>query len=217
MDLVSHAPSPELNSGIGFGSREESEGLDSIPEVRHRKKHGTLRSSTTDNAHKRMGLTTSGEVEDVSKQGIYGCDAMVMLLGEEPEESLMDEEASLSMIMDDNDDEDNGEDRSNEKDNDDNNNGRINYNEIFATAEREYQRMQAHEELSTARYVGDVPIFDSSVTDIEAWLDGDDDELEDEGATVVIGRAQFFMGAMREFIGLVTFSAHIILLHVSLF
>ena len=203
MDMVSqHAPSPELNSGIGFGgSRKESEDLNSIPEVRHRKKHGTLSSSTTDNAHKRMGLTTSGEVEDVSQQGIYRCDAMVMLLGEEPEESLMDEEASLSMIMDDNDDEDNGDDGSNEKDNDDNINGRINYNEIFATAEREYQRMQAHEELSTARYVGDVPIFDSSVTDIEAWLDGDDDESEDEGATVVIGRAQFFMGAMREFIG----------------
>ena len=215
MDLLtsqSHAfSSSELTtSGIGFGSRKESEeDLDSsIPEVRHRKKHGTLSSSsTTDNAHKRMGLTTSGEVEDISKQGIYGCDAMVMLLGEEPEESLMDEEASLSMIMDDNNgDEDSDDDSNHEEGNDDNNNnnndsGRINYNEIFATAEREYQRMQAHEELSTASYVGDVPIFDSSVTDIEAWLDGDDDEMEDEGATVVIGRAQFFMGAMREFIG----------------
>ena len=37
---------------------------------------------------------------------------------------------------------------------------------------------------------------------IEAWLDDGDGALEDEGATAVIGRAQFFMGAMRDFIGM---------------
>ena len=191
-------------SGVGFGKTKqqkqyETDDMD-IPEVRHRRKHGTFRDGVNGGApnqqHHRMALTTSGEVEDVSKRGIYGCDAMVMLLGEEPEEEIMDDEASLSMIMD-NDDEDG--------DNDDYDHigGKIDYNEIFSTAEREYQRMQAQEELETASYVGDVPIFDSSVTDIEAWLDGndDEDEIEDEGATVVVGRAQFFMGAMREFIG----------------
>ena len=90
-------------SGVGFGNggKDQSGGDWEIPEFRHRKKHGTLSSDATN----RMALTSSGEVEDVSKQGIYGCDAMVMLWGEEPEEEWMEEEASLTMIMDDNDEE----------------------------------------------------------------------------------------------------------------
>lgn len=199
--------SSTTSNGVGFGNKNAHSDMD-IPEVRHRQKHGTLSSSMSagttlkgttmkDNgSHQRMALTTSGEVEDVSNLGIYGCDAMVMLWGEEPEEELMDEEASLSMIMDDN-QEGSGE-RSILNGNGDAagvNNGKINYDEIFATAEREYQRMEAHEELSG------LPIFDEAVTDIEAWLDDEDDGFDDEGATAVIGRAQFFMGAMREFIG----------------
>ena len=220
------------SSGIGFGSTEsrgsvgekqqqryESD-IDDIPEVRHRRKHGTLSTSSASSSHQRMALTTSGEVEDISKQGIYGCDAMVMLLGEEPEESIMDEEASLTMVLNDDVDDDEeeevgiGNESSDElfrlddaEEQEETNTGKINYNEIFTTAEREYQRMQAHEELSTASYVGDVPIFDESVTDIEAWLDEDDSDVDDDGATVVIGRAQFFMGAMREFIGMPASSA----------
>jgi len=223
------------SSSVGFGSTESKGGrigtkknqqqqyesnIDDIPEVRHRRKHGTLSpssSAVSSSSHQRMALTTSGEVEDISKQGIFGCDAMVMLLGEEPEESIMDEEASLTMIMDDDDDEDEVGIESESSDElfrlddleeqEDTNTGKINYNEIFTTAEREYQRMQAHEELSTASYVGDVPIFDESVTDIEAWLDDDDSDVDDDGATVVIGRAQFFMGAMREFVGMPASSA----------
>ena len=61
--------------------------------------------------------------------------------------------------------------------------------------------MQAHEELSSASYVGSVPIFGLEDLDIEEWLDDGDESFDDEGATVVIGRAQFFMGAMREFVG----------------
>ena len=82
--------------------------------------------------------------------------------------------------------------------------GNINYDEIFATAEREFQRMEAYEEFSS--------VFDlepgARIEDgdegggIEAWLDDGDGALEDEGATAVIGRAQFFMGAMRDFIGM---------------
>jgi len=219
------------SSVVGFGSTESRGGgvgtkksqqyesdIDDIPEVRYRRKHGTLSSSSSSSAasssHQRMALTTSGEVEDISKQGIYGCDAMVMLLGEEPEESIMDEEASLTMIMDDDVDDVEVDISRDEpfrldglEEQEDTNIGKINYNEIFTTAEREYQRMQAHEELSTASYVGDVPIFDESVTDIEAWLDDDDSDVDDDGATVVIGRAQFFMGAMREFVGMPASSA----------
>jgi len=85
---------------------------------------------------------------------------------------------------------------------------KINYNEIFTTAEKEYQRMQAHEDLFTSEANGvGLPIFDSSVTDVEAWLDDDDESTEDEGATVVIGRAQFFMGSMRDFVGMPASSA----------
>jgi hypothetical protein len=50
--------------------------------------------------------------------------------------------------------------------------------------------------------LGNVPIFSGEETDLERWLDSDDDESEDEGATAVVGRAQFFIGAMREFIGM---------------
>ena len=230
------------SSGTGFDSRTISskgsstqQQLDmDIPEVRHRSKHGTLMTKD------RMALTSSGEVEDVSKQGIYGCDAMVMLWGEEPDTDIMDEEASLSMIMDQDDEtgtvggvvveealsddieggtgDSETEYGDNENDDDDamvpppaitttvdprsTSDGKINYNEIFMTAEREYQRMQAHEELSPSRIEDE---YDSSsalgTSNIEQWLDDEDDEFEDEGATVVIGRAQFFMGAMREFLG----------------
>ena len=191
-------------SGVGFGNtgKTQSEDLE-IPEVRHRKKHGTLSSE----AANRMALTSSGEVEDVSDRGIYGCDAMVMLWGEEPEEELMDEEASLTMIMDDNDDE--LENSASDFDEDHTHElyyqaGDINYDEIFATAEREYQRMESYEEFSS--------VFDlepgAQIAEgeegggIEDWLDDGDGSLDDEGATAVIGRAQFFMGAMRDFIGM---------------
>jgi hypothetical protein len=144
--------------------------------------------------------TTSGEVDDVSRRGVYGCDAMVMLRGEEPEELSMEDEASMSMIMmdadaDSGDDEDGGGGET------------INYDEIFSTAEREYQRMRAHEDTSSATITqssndDDDHATTATTTDIEALLDDDaDDLLRDEGATVVIGRAQFFMGAMREFVG----------------
>ena len=35
---------------------------------------------------------------------------------------------------------------------------------------------------------------------LEDWLRDDDDEW-DEGATIVIGRTQFFLGEMRQYIG----------------
>jgi len=246
----------EAGSATGAMNLDEEE-LEGIAEVRHqrRRQESSLSSSGSSSSSSStststsllsvnpnddgatLAVTSSGEVEDVSKQGIYECDAMVMLLGEEPEEELMEEEASLSMIMDEDEDNDDGlDDDDDDIDNveDERNKGpmtiqheidssnkggrgTINYDEIFSTAEREYQRMQAHEELSTASYVGEVPIFGAGsygatsggdeTTDIEAWLDGDDDEVEDEGATVVIGRAQFFMGAMREFIGMPASSA----------
>ena len=189
-------------SGVGFGNTAKA-GLDDwdIPEVRHRKKHGTLSSDTTN----RMALTSSGEVEDVSKQGVYGCDAMVMLWGEEPEEELMDEEASLTMIMDSNNDaelegsglESHTEELYYET-------GDINYDEVFTTAEREYQRMTAYEEFSSVFDLEPGAQIEEGEEGggIERWLDDGDASLDDEGATVVIGRAQFFMGAMRDFIGM---------------
>ena len=149
--------------------------------------------------------SSSGEVDDASRRGVYGCDVMISLRGEEPEEAIMEDDASLSMIMDDVDD-----------DSDDTNNGQkrpINYNEIFSLAEREYQRMVAHENNSYSSAIND---SDNSMKDattaaptsIEAWLDDDDEDvIQDKGATVVIGRAQFFMGAMREFIGMPASSA----------
>ncbi|KAL9185891.1 hypothetical protein ACHAXT_003668 [Thalassiosira profunda] len=175
-----------------------------IPEVRHRRQHGTLHTATS-SAKDRMALTSSGEVDDVGRRGAYGCDALVMLWGEELDEEDMEEEASLSMIMDD-EEEDDLDDVEDEDDG-----GKIDYTKVFATAEREYQRMRAHEELLSPSSGGDMSIFDETVTettDIEAWLDGDDDEDgEDEGATVVVGRAQFFVGAMREFVGMPASSA----------
>lgn len=199
-DLVFPDASTSTPRGTGFGISGKKDTDWDIPEVRHRSKHGTL----SKDAAQRMAVTSGGEVEDISKRGIYGCDAMVMLWGEEPEEELMDEGASLSMLMGEDDDEEiEAEDGDNTSDTifASKADGKINYDELFATAEREYQRMQSHEELSSASYIGSVPIFEGGDMDIEEWLDGEDDEEEDEGATVVIGRAQFFMGAMREFIG----------------
>jgi hypothetical protein len=144
-----------------------------------------------------MAVTTSGEVEDVSKQGVFGCDAMVMLLGEEPEEELMEEDATLAMIVDDESETDGFDD----SDDAVLSSQGIDYNKLFATAEREYQRMKSHEELSSAAFLGSVPIF-SDDDDLEKWLDTGDGDSDDEGATAVVGRAQFFVGAMREFIGM---------------
>ena len=143
-----------------------------------------------------MTGTAPGEVDDVSRRGVYGCDVMVMLLGEEPEEALIEDEASLSMMMMTADADDGGDEGGGGM--------TINYDEVFTTAEREFQRMRAHEESrSSDDNVDDDDHAETvATTDIEAWLDDDaDDVLRDEGATVVIGRAQFFMGAMREFVG----------------
>ena len=149
--------------------------------------------------------SSSGEVDDASRRGVYGCDVMISLRGEEPEEAIMEDDASLSMIMDDVDD-----------DSDHTNNGQkrpINYNEIFSLAKREYQRMVAHENNSYSSAINDSDnnmndATTAAPTSIEAWLDDDDEDvIQDEGATVVIGRAQFFMGAMREFIGMPASSA----------
>ena len=155
---------------------------------------GTSKNTRTKRS---IGLTTSGEVEDVSKQGVFGCDAMVMLLGEEPIEEFIEDGASLSMIVPEDESESsiiNG----NSLEESQVVQGTIDYNSIFINAEREYQRMKSHEELFTAEFVGQVPIF-SGDDDLEKWLDVD--EEADEGATAVLGRAQFFMGAMREFVG----------------
>jgi hypothetical protein len=191
-------------SGVGFGNAGKSQSSSDwdIPEFRHRRKHGTLLSKEAAN---RMALSSGGEVEDVSKQGIYGCDAMVMMWGEEPEEELMDEDASLTMLMDDGDIENLGSDF-NEHHTDEiyYQTGDINYDEIFATAEREYQRMEAYEEFSSVFDLEPGARIEQGEEGggIEAWLDDGDGAFDDEGATVVIGRAQFFMGAMRDFIGM---------------
>jgi hypothetical protein len=142
-----------------------------------------------------MAVTTSSEVEDVSLRGVYGCDAMVMLLGEEPEEELMEDDATLSMIV--SKDEIEGTTNSSnciEEGSVKSQAGSIDYNSLFTDAER------AYEELSAAEFLGQVPIF-SGNDDIEKWLDAEEDGQSDEGATAVLGRAQFFMGAMREFVG----------------
>ena len=45
----------------------------------------------------------------------------------------------------------------------------------------------------------------SNDLDIETWLDSDEGKMDGEGATVIVGRAQFFVGAMREFVGCVSY------------
>jgi hypothetical protein len=187
------------NEGGGISRRGEDDIDDSSSKSRSRVSVSSSSSS-------------SSEVDDASRRGVYGCDVMISLRGEEPEESIMDDEASLSMIMDNNDDDD-------DNSNNDTNNGQkqrpINYNEIFKLAEREYQRMVAHEANNNYSSINGNDSNNNnmieatpSTTNIEAWLDDDDEDiLQDEGATVVIGRAQFFMGAMREFIGMPASSA----------
>ncbi|KAL7516653.1 hypothetical protein ACHAWX_001644 [Stephanocyclus meneghinianus] len=158
-------------------------------------------SEKMNHATQNIAVTTSGEVEDVSKQRVFGCDAMVMLLGEEPEEELIEEDASLSMIVPEEATENDDIDSSNFDLSSELHGNSIDYDKLFSTAEREYQRMRSHEELSSATFVGSVPIFSNDL-DIETWLDSDEGEMDGEGATVIVGRAQFFVGAMREFIGM---------------
>ena len=209
-DSASHNSGHDT-AGVGFGSSAENKNPShwDIPEVRYRRKHGTLSSSR--DTTQRLALTSAGEVEDVSNKGVYGCDAMVMLLGEEPEEDVMNEESSLAMLIMDDEDGYDGNDYVQEDDEfDDTTSSRINYDEIFTTAEREYQRMQAHEESPPSSYGenGDngedgeeeIRFMGSEGKGIEEWLD-DDELLDDEGATVVVGRSQFFMGAMRDYVG----------------
>ena len=49
-----------------------------------------------------------------------------------------------------------------------------------------------------------MPIVSNDL-DIETWLDSDEGKMDGEGATVIVGRAQFFVGAMREFVGCVLY------------
>jgi hypothetical protein len=69
-------------------------------------------SEKMNNGTQNMAVTTSGEVEDVLKQRVFGCDAKVMLFGEEPEEELIEEDASLSMIVPEDETENDGIERS---------------------------------------------------------------------------------------------------------
>ena len=142
------------------------------------------------------------DVHDLMVNGEYGCDAMIMLMGcEEPLPSLL---FSTSPIAS----EDVDKDYTNDDENDI-------FDLLMTKAGTPGGAVEASDDESSfvsneghSLYVDDDDSFDENeegqaiYNNIEDWLSDDDDDGYDEGATVVIGRTQFFMGEMRQYTGM---------------
>ncbi len=170
-----------------------------LPENREyelRKRHGSLMSSSSSSSF-------ANDKQDLSANGEYGCDAMVMLMGEEGQ--------LLQPAPDDNDDDTVGYDIDNsahEKED----------NGYYLAKEDEDKILDllmtkaatsggaGGQKYARSHHIDDEsekieqPDYDDDISDyVKDWLSEDDEY--DEGATVVIGRTQFFMGETRQYTG----------------
>lgn len=175
--------------------------------------------------HRGTSSSIPGENLDLSVNGEYGCDAMIMLLGEE---------SQLTESPPDNDDEDEYTDSKNirgRNQHEGETNGGFHLGkededkilDLLMTkagtpggGESENNKSVAGQEQSYMSNAGKSYYIDIEQNDhnnqeygneledisdyVLDWLSEDDDY--DEGATVVIGRTQFFMGDMRQYTGM---------------
>lgn len=133
----------------------------------------------------------------LSRTGEYGCDALVMMKGQELnsfeasddhqsvekiEQSLRDKNQESKLV---------GKNKINED--------QINEDQMLDFLLSENGTEGGHNS-SNGMPVDEV----QSTKDLEEWLQ---DEEDDDGATVVIGRIQFFMGELRQYIGMPASSA----------
>jgi hypothetical protein len=133
------------------------------------------------NVHKTSWLShAAGEEErNLQQDEQFGCDAMVMLMGEE---ELTDQELTQEMVDFVCEKGEAGGFENDQKKNQFRQTGNNN----------DQQQQQWNVELDSDN---------GNMEDLENWLD-QDDETVDEGTVVVIGRTHFFTGEMRKFVGM---------------
>ena len=168
-----------------------------IPENREydlRKQHGTA-------------SIIPGEIHDLSVNGEYGCDAMIMLVGEEGQltsstTTETEEEENIENSSEDDDKEDKilellmteagtpGGDQPGDNNSEDNGDETI----PSSFVSKEGESVMLKDKKYDSEHLEGISEY------IADWLN--DDEDYDEGATVVIGRTQFFMGDSRQYTGM---------------
>ena len=171
--------SDQINGNSQNGISYDENGQPILPENRElmfRQLHGT---DDSDNDGEDKLLTTRGDD--------FGCDAMIMLQGEEnslitPEDNgsdqlQEDEEMIMNILMSD--------------------------AGIPGGGDREMEEGEVFNERPFSKLLENINNDDDDdqalSEGVAEWLD-DDDEWE-EGATIVVGRIQFFMGELRQYVG----------------
>ena len=139
--------------------------------------------------------TTNNKELNSMSTAQYECDAMVMLMGEELDSNtnMLDDTESedlLSLIFQ------AGEEGGGA--------ANVDYKEISP----EEKRWREERSAILKSMLNDENDYDGEDDDLdrinkmeEFWFDDDDDDLNGEGATIVIGRSQFFLGEMRLYVG----------------
>lgn len=115
----------------------------------------------------------------------YECDAMIMLMGEEIDTVESDNDALLSLLFE------AGEDGGGA--------ASLDYKEVSPEEKRWREERSAI--LRSMLDEDDEDIDDESDEIDEFWFDDEEDE-DYEGATIVLGRTQFFLGEMRLYVGM---------------
>ena len=147
------------------------------------------------NIRRIQGTEFESESEILSTKGRYGCDALVALLGadEFAGENIRRDKEVLDLLFS-----EAGKAGGAGKD--------MDYETLLSTSEEEedLQRRQARVRYDGINVLNDYPDENDEVDWDELLMD--DDEW-DEGATVIIGRTQFFTGEARQYVGMPAMSA----------
>ncbi len=196
-----------------------------LPENREyeiRKQYGTTSSSSIGSGGVNGSSSSNGEEEEnnfisFATIGEYGCDAMIMLMGEEGILTAATSTTSSSATTTSNDNiESSSSSLSSESlDNNGNEDEIIDLLMTKAGTPGGGANPSTSSSSTSLAYVsnaGQSLVIESNDTNneddiitsafIEEWLNDDDDDEYDEGATVIIGRTQFFMGEMKQYTGM---------------
>jgi hypothetical protein len=184
LQLISCVEDSVVDSGIGVFGSSSSGNSGSKNNNNFEPNPPVLSSSDREglpfNVHKTTWLShAAGEEErNLQLDEQFGCDAMVMLMGEE---EATDQELTQEMV-------DfvceKGEAGGFENDK--------KKNKFRQSGNHDQQQHQWNVELDSDN---------GNMEDLESWLDQDDENI-DEGTVVVIGRTHFFTGEMRKFVGM---------------
>jgi hypothetical protein len=186
LQLISCVEDSVVDSGIGVfgGSSGGNSGSNTNNNNNFEPNQPVLSSSDREglpfNVHKTSWLShAAGEEErNLQQDEQFGCDAMVMLMGEEEETDQELTQEMVDFVCE------KGEAGGFENDRRKNQFGQSGNNDL--------QQQQWNVELDSDN---------GNMEDLENWLDQDDEGV-DEGTVVVIGRTHFFTGEMRKFVGM---------------